>query len=309
MQGRDRLRAQVDWETQPLRCLLFAPGSERRKLDRVGEFGADGVVLDLEDAVAETQKDEARVLVRAALAGFDSTPVVTVRVNGADTNRLEEDVRGVVTADLDCVMVPKVEDAGVLAYVDSLLRELEADLGLPPQTVRVLATIETASGVANVERIAAAGAGRLVTLVFGLVDFSRDLQIDVTPEGHELLYARSRVVVAARAAGLRAPLDGPYLDLDDLKGLEREARRIRGLGFGGRVAIHPRQVEPVQRAFTELSDGERRRCERIVAEFERAEAEGLASIRVDGRFVDYPVYADAKRRLTPLGERLPTVAS
>lgn len=303
MEGGERLRARVDWDTQPLRCLLFAPGSEPRKLRRVGEFGADGLVLDLEDAVAETQKDEAREAVQAAVAGYDSTPVVAIRVNGADSGRLEDDVRGVVTADLDCLMVPKVEDPQLLADLDVLLGELEAGLGLAPQSVRVLATIETAAGLVNVERIAEAGTGRLVTLVFGLVDFSRELAIDVTAEGYELLYARSRVVVAARAARLRAPLDGPYLDLDDLEGLERDAHRVHGLGFGGRIAIHPRQVEPVQRAFTYVSDDERERCDRIVQEFERAEAQGFASIRVDGRFVDYPVYLHAKQRLALSAEQ------
>jgi citrate lyase subunit beta/citryl-CoA lyase len=293
------MRPPVVWDDQPLRCLLFAPGSEPRKLRRVDEFGADGVVLDLEDAVAEVEKDDARVAVRVALAGLRSTPVVAVRVNAANTNRLEDDVRAVVTADLDCLMVPKVEEPRVLAELDVLLAELEERVGVERGTVRVLATLETAAGVANAEAIAAGGAGRLLTVVFGLVDFSRDLDIDVGADGHELLYARSRVVIAARAAGLRAPLDGPYLDLDDLDGLARDTRRIRALGFGGRVAIYPRQVDVVQRAISELSDDARERLRRVVEEFERAEAEGIASIQVDGRFVDYPVYAHAKRRLAP----------
>ena len=290
-------RKPVRWETQPLRAILFAPGSEPRKLSRVGEFGADGIVLDLEDAVAETQKDGARAAVRASLAGYDATPVVAVRVNGSETSRLEDDIHAVVTADLDCLMVPKVEVPSLLAMLDALLLDVEASQGLPARSVRILATIETAAGVVRADEIAAAGKGRLVTLVFGLVDFSRDLGIDLSAEGDELLYARSRIVLAARVAGLRAPLDGPYLDLDDLEGVEREARRSRRLGFGGRVVIHPRHVEPTQRAFAQLSDEERESCDHIVQKFERAESEGLASIRVDGRFVDYPVYVHAKRKL------------
>jgi citrate lyase subunit beta/citryl-CoA lyase len=287
----------VHWDTQPLRSLLFTPGSEPRKLSRVGDFGADGVVLDLEDAVADSQKDQARVAVREALGGYEATPVVTVRVNGADSNRLEDDVRAVVTADLDALMVPKVEDPTLLAKLDEFLLELEEERSLGARSVRILATIETAAGVARADDIARGGGGRLVTLIFGLVDFSRDLGIDLTAEGEELLYARSRVVIAARAAGLRAPLDGPYLDLEDLDGLERDARRSRRLGFGGRVVIHPRQVEPAQRAFAQLTDDERESCDRIVREFELAESEGRASIRVDGRFVDYPVYVHAKQKL------------
>ena len=116
-------RKPVRWDTQPLRAILFAPGSEPRKLSRVGEFGADGIVLDLEDAVAETEKDQARVTVRAALAGYDATPVVAVRVNGSDTGRLEDDIHAVVTAELNCLMVPKIEDTSLLARVDALLLE------------------------------------------------------------------------------------------------------------------------------------------------------------------------------------------
>jgi citrate lyase subunit beta/citryl-CoA lyase len=294
--GRES-REPVRWETQPLRALLFAPGSEPRKLSRVGDYGADGIVLDQEHAVAETEKDDARAAVRASLAGYTGTQVVAVRVNGPETSRLEDDIRAVVTADLDCVMVPKVEEPSLFVALDALLLDVEARQGLPARSVRILATIETAAGVVRVNEIAAAGKGRLVTLVFGLVDFSRDLGIDLSAEGDELLYARSRIVLAARAAGLAAPLDGPYLDLDDLEGVEREARRSRSLGFGGRVVIHPRHVEPTQQAFAQLSDEERESCHRVVEEFERAESQGLASIRVDGRFVDYPVYIHAKRKL------------
>jgi citrate lyase subunit beta/citryl-CoA lyase len=277
--------------------MLFTPGSEARKLRRVDDFGADGVVLDLEDAVAEAEKTEARAAVRAALAGLRSTPVVAVRVNGADTNRFADDVRAVVTPDLDCVMVPKVEDAAILHELDGLLAGLEAQAGLERGTIRVLPTLETALGVANAETIAAGGGGRVVTLLFGIVDYSRDLDIEVGADAHELLYPRSRVAIAARAAGLRAPLDGPWLDLEDLDGLAEETRRVRALGFGGRIAIYPGQVDVIQRTCSELPENTRERLRRVVEEFERAESEGIASIQVDGRFVDYPVYAHAKQRL------------
>lgn len=285
------------WENQRLRCLLFAPGSEPRKLRRVDDFGADGVVLDLEDAVAEAEKTEARALVREALAELQAAPVVVVRVNGADTKRFADDVRAVVTPDLDCVMVPKVEGPEVLDRLDALLTELEVPLGIAPGTVRILPILETAAGVANADAIAAGGRGRVVTLLFGIVDYSRDLDIEVGAEGLELLYARSRVAIAARAAGLRPPLDGPWLDLRDLDGLAAETRRVRALGFGGRIAIYPGQVEVIQRTCDELSDATRAHLQRVVEEFERAESEGVASIQVDGRFVDYPVYVHAKRRL------------
>ncbi len=290
------LQAAINWTEHPLRSLLFTPGSDAHKLEKVGTFSSDVIVLDLEDAVADSEKEAARALIRAALPTYGAQ-LVAVRINGADTPHLEGDVRAVVTRDLDCLVVPKVEAPESLAEVDALLGELEREHDLAPRQVRLIATIETAKGLVRAEEIALAVPGRLLTLVFGLVDFARDLGLDPTRGGNELLYARSRVVVAARAAGLRAPIDGPYVDLHDLDGLAQDSRRSRQHGFEGRVVIHPAQVEPVQRAYGELPPEEVETLRRQVEAFERAEAEGRASLQVDGRFIDYPVYYQAKQKL------------
>ena len=287
----------IDWNEQALRSLLFAPGNHPRKLEKVGSFGSDAIVLDLEDAVADAEKAAARELVRAALPTYDESTVAIVRVNGEQTGRHEDDVRAVVCGDLDCVMVPKVERPETLPALDEVIEACERDQGLPPGGIRLLALIETAKGLVRCEEIAAAAPPRLLTLVFGLGDFSVDIGVDITPEGQELLYGRSRVVVAARAAGLPPPLDGPYLDIPNIAGLEDECRRSRGLGFQGRVVIYPAHVEPVQRVYSELSDEESERCRRVVEAFEEAEAAGSASIQVDGLFVDYPLYDRAKKKL------------
>jgi citrate lyase subunit beta/citryl-CoA lyase len=254
-------------------------------------------VLDLEDAVADAEKSAARELVRTALPTYAEGTVRVVRVNGAETGRLEDDVAAIVCGDLDCVMVPKVERPETLPYVDELIAARELEQGLPEGEIRVLALIETARGLVRCEEIAAAGPVRLHTLVFGLGDFSVDIGVDITPEGDELLYGRSRIVVAARAAGLPPPLDGPYLDIPNIAGLEEECRRSRRLGFQGRVVIYPAHVEPAQRVYSELAEEEAERCRRVVAAFEEAEATGSASIQVDGRFVDYPLYDRAKQKL------------
>jgi len=287
----------IDWNEQVLRSLLFAPGNHPRKLEKVGTFGSDAIVLDLEDAVADAEKEQARATVREALPTYGERTAVVVRVNGHETGRMEEDLRAVTCADLDCVMVPKIERTDTLPHVDTILTALERDRGLERGPVRILGLIETAKGLVSCEEIAAAAPPRLVTLVFGLGDFSVDIGVDVTPEGEELLYARSRVIVAARAAGLRAPLDGPYLDLPNLEGLEADCWRSRRLGFQGRVVIYPGHVETVQRVYSELSEEEAERCRRVIEAFEAAEAEGSASIQVDGRFVDYPIYHRAKGKL------------
>jgi citrate lyase subunit beta/citryl-CoA lyase len=288
----------------PLRTLLFAPGSDARKLERVVSFGADAVVLDLEDAVADAEKTAARGLVRAALDGYETDVSAWVRVNGEQTGRLADDVGGVAGVRLAGIMVPKVEDPETLPRVDALLADREEALGMEPGSVALLAIVETARGLVRVDEIAAAAPARLLTLVFGLGDFSVDIGVDVSSDGDELLYARSRIVVAARAADVEPPVDGPYLDIHDAEGLEADCRRSRSLGFQGRVIVYPRQVDVAARAYSELSPEEEARCREVVDAFEAAESAGSASIQVGGRFVDYPIYERARRKLR-LAETVP----
>jgi citrate lyase subunit beta/citryl-CoA lyase len=297
----------IDWDRQPLRSLLFAPGNHARRIERVGEFGADAIVLDLEDAVAAGEKDAARAMVREALPTYGDSTVVVVRVNSEGSGRLEGDVAAVVHPALDALMVPKIERSETLQRIDAMLSAFEQERDLDAGRIRVLGLVETARGLVRCEEIALSAPPRLVTIIFGLGDFSVDVGIDVTPDGAELLYARSKVVVAARAAGLRAPLDGPYLDVRDLAGLVEDCRRSRSIGFQGRVVIHPDHVAPTQEAYSSLSAAEAEHCRRIVAAFESAEAEGLASIQVDGRFVDYPLYHRARHKLSLFEAATPTV--
>src|SRR5712691_10004028 len=293
----ERTRPVVVWEERPLRSLLFAPGNHPRKLEKVGGFGSDAIVLDLEDAVADAEKSAARETVRAALPTYSGPTIVFVRVNGPETGRLEDDVRATLCPDLDGLMIPKVEQPETLPELDRLLSGLERERGLPDGHVRLIALIETARGLIRCEDIAQAAPSRLLTIVFGLGDFSVDIGVDLTPDATELLYGRSRVVVAARAARLRAPLDGPWLDLQNVEGLVADTLRSRQLGFQGRVVVYPPQVEHVQRAYSELSPEEAEWAQHVVEAFEQAEAAGSASIQVDGRFVDYPIYERAKEKL------------
>jgi citrate lyase subunit beta / citryl-CoA lyase len=291
-----RVRQPVDWDRQTLRSLLFAPGNHARRLERLGDFGSDVIVLDLEDAVADAEKVAARDSTRGALPTYRDA-VVTVRVNGDRGGLQAGDVEAVVCPDLDCLMIPKVESPDVLHELDRLVSRLEGERGIEAGQIRFLPLVETALGIVRCEEIAAAAPTRVVTLVFGLGDFSVDIGVDLSLEGTELLYARSRVVVATRAARLPAPVDGPYPDIHDLDGLRTNTLLSRRLGFQGRVVVYPGQVETVQRAYSELSDEEAERARRIVEAFEEAEAAGIASIQVDGRFIDYPLYHRARHRL------------
>lgn len=280
-----------------LRSLLFVPGSDREKLAKVAGYGSDAIVIDLEDAVAEDRKAEARELAADAVAGADARAWVVVRVNGAGTGRLLDDLEAVARPGLDCVLVPKVEDPDVLAVVDATLAQVERAQGIRRGAIALLALVETARGIARCERLLAGAPSRLLTAVFGSADFGSDIAVDATPQATELLHARSRLVAAARAAALSRPLDGPFLDLNDLDGLAADTRRSRGLGFQGRVVLHPRQVEPVKRAYSWLPEDQVEQARRVVRAFEEAESGGVASIRLDGAFVDLPIYHRAREKL------------
>ena len=279
-----------------MRTLLFVPGADERKLAKVGTFGADVIVIDLEDAVADSEKTAARAITRAAVPTYDDA-VVTVRVNGLDTGRLEEDIESVVCPELAAILVPKIEDIDTLRVADETLARAERANGIEAGSVRIVAIIETPAGVVSCEEILAKAPERTVTSIFGLGDFSVALGVEPTEQGLELLYGRGRVIVATRAAGMVAPIDGPYLKVEDAEGLVEDSRRSRALGFQGRVAVYPPQVEGIHAAFSDLSDEEAATQRRVVEGFEEAEARGIASIRLDGKFIDYPIYRLARERL------------
>lgn len=287
----------INWSEQLLRTLLFAPGNHPRKLARVATFGADAIILDLEDAVAIGQKEIARDAVRAALPSYLET-VTIVRINGLATDWWAADLTAVVGPNLDAIVLPKTETPDDLQRVAAWLDDLEAQRGLAHGAIRLFPLIETAAAVARVEEIARNAPERVVTLLFGAADFTADLGIDLTGDATEILYARSRVVVAARAARLAAPIDSPYLlDLHDEAGLLADTHRSRQLGFQGRAVIYPPHVATVNQVFSSVSPEELARAQKFVEAFEAAEASGSASIQVDGKFVDYPIYRRALRTL------------
>ena len=278
-----------------LRSLLFAPGNEPRKIDKVATFGADGVILDLEDAVPDAAKVAARGLVKAALSRLHGG-FVAVRVNGLHTGLTEGDVAGIVAPGLDGVVLPKTESAEHVRTLDALLDRAEADAGLARGHVKILPLVETARGLLAGPEIAAASP-RIVTLCFGSGDFTRDLELPSlrwSVDGTELFYARSRMVVDARSAGRARPIDGPFLSVRDAAGFEADCLVARKIGFQGKLCIHPSQVAAANRLFAPDPD-EVAFCRRVVAEFAAAVARGSASITVDGVFVDYPIAEKAEQ--------------
>ncbi|WP_407691039.1 HpcH/HpaI aldolase/citrate lyase family protein [Rubrobacter marinus] len=260
--------------------------------------GADLLFLDLEDAVAPGQKAEARGNVIRAVSELDWRGRPSMyRMNALDTPYFYRDVIEVAEEageSLDLILVPKVERPEDLATLDTLLRGVEAARGLAPGGIKLEAQIETALGLVNIDAIARA-TDRLEALHFGPGDYAASVRMPQTSigtadewddlyPGHRFHYVMHRIVVAARAAGLRA-VDGPVADFRDEEGLRKSCLLARSIGFDGKWCIHPGQIGAVNELFSPTEE-EVEWAEKVVAAYEEAEAAGSGSISVDGKMVD-----------------------
>jgi malyl-CoA/(S)-citramalyl-CoA lyase len=292
------------------RSELCVPGANVRMIEKAPGLGADVVMLDLEDAVAPDEKPQARENVIAALRELDwSGCSVSLRINGLDTHYCYRDIVDVVEQSggwLDTVLVPKASCAGDIHLVATLLTQIEDATGLD-RRIGISALIETAPGMLNVEQIAAACPDRMEALIFGVADYAASMQSHTTSiggseSGYAVLtdsdadggrelhwgdqwhYALARIAVACRANGLR-PVDGPFGDFNDPEGYLAAARRAAVLGFEGKWAIHPNQVELAHRIF---SPDERliTRTRRIVEAMKEAARDGKGAVSLDGRLID-----------------------
>ena len=280
----------------PIRSALFVPGNRPERFEKALATRADVVIIDLEDAVPPDGKTAARRAAAEKLASAAGRRVL-VRVNAMDTPHFDEDLAAVLKPGLSGLLVPKIEDERSIPDLDARMRPIEARRGLA--AVPVVGLIESTGAVAAVHRILRAPSAlpRLHTLAFGAADFTFDLGVAITRDGQELAYPRARLAVACRAAGLPGPLDTPFmLDLKDLDALEADALRAKQLGFGGKLCIHPNQVEIVNRVFSPLPE-EIRQAEAVVRAFEEARAKGSGAIQLDGKFIDKPVVERARRVL------------
>jgi citrate lyase subunit beta/citryl-CoA lyase len=286
------------------RSYLFAPGNHARRVEKAFTLGADAVILDLEDAVAVSEKEAARKPVAAALGSRKTGGALGyVRVNAMGTPFCFRDLMEVVGKGVDGIVLPKVESAADLHAIDWLIANLEKERGLEVGAIDLIPTVETAAGLNRVERILQArglkpysGTWRVKRVAFGAADFALDLGITPGDDGQELLYARQRLVLASRDARVEPPLDSPWFKLKDLEGLRKSVAASRRMGFQGRMCIHPEQVGPVNEGYAPEAS-EVARAERIVTAFREAEAKGLAAIQVDGQMIDYPVVREAERVL------------
>jgi malyl-CoA/(S)-citramalyl-CoA lyase len=301
------------------RSELAVPGSNSRFIDKAAQSAADVVFLDLEDAVAPDEKDKARKNVVEALNELDwGAKTMMVRINGLDTHYMYRDVIDVVEncPRLDMLLIPKVGVAADVYAVEMLVTQIEQGKKRDKRLgVEVL--IETALGMANVEAIACSS-GRLEAMSFGVADYAASTRARTTviggpnpdygvltdpdPSGSREFhwidmwhYAQSRVVVACRAYGLR-PIDGPFGDFSDPEGYVAAAKRAAVLGYEGKWAIHPSQIEQANEIFTP-TQAELEKARRIVRAMKHAEDEGKGAVTLDGRLVDMASIRMAKNLL------------
>ena len=275
-----------------VRSMLFTPGHRPDLIGKAARSTADAVIVDLEDAVATTVKSEAR----ANLSSLPKSAVpFLVRVNGVSTGLLWDDVGAAVNAGVAGVILPKAEDPQVILQLDRALSALETSSGQPAGSIALVPMIETALGVQKAFEVLS-GCPRVEAVMFGIGeqgDLVADLGVQWEPEGTGLLYSRSRVLLAARAAGVPHPIDGVFMNYRDHEALRTESQLARRLGYVAKLAIHPAQVGIINEVFTPTPE-EVAHHQSILDVFDQALVEGTASVGADGQMVDYAVARTAR---------------
>src|SRR5712692_2787290 len=277
---RDRLR----------RSRLYLPGTEPKYFINAGLHGPDAIILDLEDAVHHGEKDAARILVRNTLRAVDFGGCERmVRINQWPMGR--DDLAEIVPEAPDLVLIPKVEDAGQVREVDVMIGELKVRHRIE-RPIWLVPILESALGIEHAFEIATAS-GNVAALTIGLEDYTADLGVVKTAEGRESLYARTRLVNAAKAAGIQAN-DSVFSDVGDMEALRRWGENSRALGFEGMGCIHPSQISVVHETFMP-SQVEIEKALKIVAAFEEAQQRGLGVVSLGSKMIDPPVVERARK--------------
>jgi len=277
------------------RSMLFLPGNTPNILINGAYLGADAVIFDLEDAVSPDEKDSARILVRNTIKYLDfSGCEVIVRINSLDNDFWKDDLDTIVPQKPNWIMLPKTARASDVQTVDAYLSELEEKLGMEQRTVRMMPLIETALGVENAFQIASASE-RVGALFLGAEDLTADLRCKRTKGGAEIDYARTRLVVAARAANVDV-YDTPFTDVNDDEGIRTDAEYAKALGFTGKASISPRHVEVINEVFSP-TEKEVDYAYEVMEAIALAKAQGKGAIALHGKMIDAPIVARAQRTI------------
>ena len=277
------------------RSMLFIPGNTPNLLMNADILGSDAIILDLEDAVSPTEKDAARILVRNALKtlGYRGVEVI-IRINPTETEFWKRDLEAVLPLRPSMIMPTKVSGPEVVREVSDYMSTLEQREGIPVGTVKLIPLIETALGVENAYAIASADP-RVAAIFLGGEDLTADLQCKRTKEGREIFYARSRMVNAARAAGVEV-YDTPFTDVNDPEGLRADAQLAKSLGFTGKASISPRHVDAINEVFTP-TQAEIDYAHEVMDTIAEAKRQGKGVVSLRGKMIDAPIVARARQVL------------
>ena len=276
------------------RSMLFLPGNSPNILLNADFLGSDSIILDLEDAVAPTEKDAARILVRNAITSLGYTREVIVRINPVESPYWRKDLRAIIPVKPDMIMPTKVGCAADVKIVADFITQLEKEFGMEEGGVKMIPLIETALGVENAYEIASADS-RVTAIFLGGEDFTADMRCKRTKEGTEIFYARSRMVLAARAAGVDV-YDTPWTDVEDYDGLIEDAKFAKSLGFTGKSSISPRHIPFINEVFSPTEE-EIQYARDVFACIEKAKAEGKGVVSLRGKMIDAPIVARARQVL------------
>jgi citrate lyase subunit beta / citryl-CoA lyase len=295
----------MDQKNVLLRSWMFVPGNRQRMIEKSLGIAVDAVMMDIEDGVAPAEKDTARKQIAVCLdqvaarlrsdASF-RTPARYVRINAVGHERMRDDLALVLRPGLEGLVLPKVETPDQVKTVEQILDGREAEAGLGRAGVRLLVAIESPKGLFNAYAIASSSP-RVIGLLFGAEDFSREISLPLRREGEarDLIYARSGIVTAAACAHVQA-VDGVWPDLQDTEGLKKFAVQSRRLGFSGMSLIHPAQAEVVNGAFTPAPD-EIDYAQRVLKAFDEARERGEGAVAFGGQLLDLPIVDRARQTL------------
>jgi citrate lyase subunit beta/citryl-CoA lyase len=287
------------------RSWMFVPGDRQRMIDKALGTNVDAIMMDIEDGVAPTEKENARRQIGVALDAVCArlkhepgyrTPARYVRVNAVGSERFIQDTKAVVRHGLEGLVLPKVDSIAQIRIAEDELGRSEVVHHMPPGGVKLLIAIESPIGLFNAFQIASSSA-RIIGLLFGAEDFTREMNLPMRREGEavDMIYARSHIATAAAAAHVQA-VDGVWVDLNDMVGMKRFAIQARRLGMSGISIIHPSQIDDANAAFTP-SPEDIEYAQAVVNAFEDARARGLGAIAFRGQLLDYPIVDRARQTL------------
>ena len=272
--------------------MLYIPGNNTEMIQQGGVYGADSILLDLEDAVALNQKDAARILVRNMIQVVDFYDAeVCVRINHLSTPFGLADLEAIVPLQPSAIRYPKTESAEEVAELLTIIEKIEDRYGLPHNKMTLHAMIETAMGVQNVFNIASQFV-RVDAITIGGQDLTADMNIVYTPEGTGIDFARKRIVMAAKASHIDV-IDTVFPDVNDEEGLRKETEYAKSIGFTGKAVINPRQIEIIHQVYTPTEE-EVRKAYRIVKEFKINSEAGVGVFAIDGKMIDAPIVTRAQ---------------